>query len=400
MEPPTEPRPRNTGLDAVRAGAALGVVMLHGAMAYSLSPFPGLAWTVQDHPSPVIDFVLWTVNSTVMPLFFLLSGFLSFSSLRQRGPREFLKQRTLRLLIPFVFGCVVILPIDLYAWLFCWALQGRIPWFKLRTLKIRPPEGDYLWGVAHLWYVEYLYLYSVLLWLAALIWQRLNRPRIGDVTVRLFPLAGLAIQAIVMRHSPRILIGFSHAWFPQWPNVIYFGIWFLIGGCFSLRPPQWSQFRQIAQLLAAAVILTLVVPGLRAYSADVAVQGISHARLPDLFAIGYTLVAGLAAPAILSGGLGTASLGSSKMSEAIRRFAEASFWIYLIHHPIVGLLQYQFSRWPGGSGGKFLLCVIGTLLLSLASYRLFVRETWLGRLLNGQWLLKPRELNRETPHTA
>ena len=63
--------------------------------------------------------------------------------------------------------------------------------------------------------------------------------------------------------------------------------------------------------------------------------------------------------------------------------ARASFWIYLIHVPIVGLAQISLAQLPVPALGKFLLASAATLALTLMTYHVFVHNTWLGMFLDG-----------------
>ncbi|MFO1092008.1 MAG: acyltransferase family protein [Planctomycetaceae bacterium] len=117
-----------------------------------------------------------------MPVFFLMGGFLAAQLFARLGPAEFLKHRARRLLVPFAFACVVILPLDLYAWLLGWVVEGRIPLQKLRSLKLGSRAR--LWGVAHLWFLEYLFVFCAGAVIVQWGWNRWNvrsiRLRLGS----------------------------------------------------------------------------------------------------------------------------------------------------------------------------------------------------------------------------
>ena len=67
---------RLAAFDALRGGAMLLGVCLHGAIAYMPSRMPGLLWVVQDEStSPLFDVVFWWVHAFRLPLFFLVAGF-------------------------------------------------------------------------------------------------------------------------------------------------------------------------------------------------------------------------------------------------------------------------------------------------------------------------------------
>lgn len=67
-----------------------------------------------------------------------------------------------------------------------------------------------------------------------------------------------------------------------------------------------------------------------------------------------------------------------------RYIADASYWLYLIHMPIVMALQLAVSQldWPWPV--KFSTILVVALALMLASYQLLVRFTIIGVVLNGR----------------
>ena len=75
----------------------------------------------------------------------------------------------------------------------------------------------------------------------------------------------------------------------------------------------------------------------------------------------------------------------------VRRYlADASYWIYLAHLPLVMALQVAMSRvqWPWFV--EFALTLAVAMALLLISYDLFVRNGFIGAWLNGR--RKPRGL--------
>jgi peptidoglycan/LPS O-acetylase OafA/YrhL len=64
--------------------------------------------------------------------------------------------------------------------------------------------------------------------------------------------------------------------------------------------------------------------------------------------------------------------------------ADASYWIYLVHLPLVVWLQVAVAEWPIHWSYKLALVSGVTLGMALLSYDLLVRSTFLGGLLNGR----------------
>ncbi|TWU42092.1 acyltransferase family protein [Novipirellula artificiosorum] len=73
----------------------------------------------------------------------------------------------------------------------------------------------------------------------------------------------------------------------------------------------------------------------------------------------------------------------STSSKTMRYISDSSYWLYLVHIPLIIYLQYFVREWPVPPWLKFsLVCLVSSTLL-LASYQWFVRYTPIGTLLNG-----------------
>jgi len=77
---------------------------------------------------------------------------------------------------------------------------------------------------------------------------------------------------------------------------------------------------------------------------------------------------------------------------AVSWLADASYWMYLVHVPLVIAVQMLVREWPLPPGVKFLLILGIVIPILLASYRWCVRYTPIGTLLNG-----PRAVSTDGP---
>ena len=68
---------------------------------------------------------------------------------------------------------------------------------------------------------------------------------------------------------------------------------------------------------------------------------------------------------------------------AMSWLADASYWMYLVHVPLVMAAQLLVRQWPLPAEVKFVVILATVTLLLLASYRWCVRYTPIGNLLNG-----------------
>ena len=71
-------------------------------------------------------------------------------------------------------------------------------------------------------------------------------------------------------------------------------------------------------------------------------------------------------------------------SPAWRYIADSSYWLYIVHIPLVVSLQVWVAHWPVHWSVKFPLINVIAFPLLFLSYHLLVRSTFVGRVLNGR----------------
>ena len=70
---------------------------------------------------------------------------------------------------------------------------------------------------------------------------------------------------------------------------------------------------------------------------------------------------------------------------SISRFcSDGTYWMYLIHLPIVTFTTFFMFQFKFFAEFKFLLAIILTTFICLITYKFFVRSTYIGILLNGR----------------
>ena len=74
----------------------------------------------------------------------------------------------------------------------------------------------------------------------------------------------------------------------------------------------------------------------------------------------------------------------SRERPGVRYLSDSSYWVYLVHLPLVLAAQIMVREWDLAAEIKFLMVCGAVTLVSLASYRAFVRYTPIGTMLNGK----------------
>src|SRR5690606_4471263 len=99
---------------------------------------------------------------------------------------------------------------------------------------------------------------------------------------------------------------------------------------------------------------------------------------------GFAVMHGVAAWGLSLGLTGTALRYLGDYSPVRRYVADASYWIYLAHLPVVAALQVWVGHWPLHWSLKYPFILATSLALLFASYHWLVRPTLIGQLLNGR----------------
>ena len=73
----------------------------------------------------------------------------------------------------------------------------------------------------------------------------------------------------------------------------------------------------------------------------------------------------------------------------VRYVSDSSYWLYICHMPLVVGGQMLLADWAVSVHLKFLLICAAVFAILLVSYQLIVRNTLIGRTLNGPRVRRP-----------
>lgn len=367
-------------MDNLRALAMLAGVVFHAALAYS--PFVHDYWPTADAGgSAGVDVLAWFGHMFRMPLFFVIAGFFAALLVRKRGIGGMLRNRLARVLLPFLIFLPLV--VGALSWLTAEAasstrnLSPVLGWVK--QIAIEQGSLPLTPTVAHLWFLLYLMYFFVLVWIVSTLelkrlpsWLAHLRPW---VLVGVTPL--LLVPALASVGAPWPAPEF---FLPQLWALVFFGFYFALGYLLFLRDSLLEQLRPLTPFL--------LVFGLAAYAVFLEIMGTRQPGQPL-----HWLQAALEAYAGLWLTLCCLQAGKNWLngqSGVMRYLADASYWVYLVHLPILFAIQYRLLDVAGGWQMKFAVSVLATSLLSLASYQLLVRNTFMGKLLGGRGYAEKR----------
>jgi peptidoglycan/LPS O-acetylase OafA/YrhL len=382
------------GLDALRGFALLLGVALHASMSFL--PGAQYVWVTSDlHASVGVGLFFFVPHMFRMLLFFLLAGFFGRLLCERLGTRGFVRDRWQRIAKPLLIFWLPLFAaiIAVLAWGAMRANGGEMP-------KETPPGPSFLpndFPLTHLWFLyELLLCYGAML-LARALGQRLDRAQRAmgmlDRAVRLVlhPAGVTLIAAPLMLAfwlEPKWYAWFGiptpdHTLYPNLPVLASYWLAFALGWLLQgQRAPlaglaaRWPWYLGLALLLSASSLaLVGLTPPL-------------VAAPHDAHTLAYVAAYALAAWCWTFGLIGAALRWCAGHSPLRRYLADASYWIYLMHLPLVMALQVWLRELDASPWLKFAAILGATVLALLASYALIVRNTWIGAMLNGR--RKPR----------
>ncbi len=218
-------------MDWLRVLATVMVFLFHSAHF-----FDTLDWHVKNaEKSNGLTTVLIFVFFWIMPLFFLLAGSASLFSLNRRSGGQFARSRLKRLMVPFIFGALVLIPPQKFLEaVFKHGYEGNFFQFLGKFFR-----GEFLWIDTslrffghyghHLWFLGFLAVFSLV---TIPLFKQLRKPagrrfihnlgnrlaRPGRIFLLFLPL--VAVQFALRPLAPDYL---------NWADAVYWMLFFLYG---------------------------------------------------------------------------------------------------------------------------------------------------------------------------
>jgi len=163
---------------------------------------------------------------------------------------------------------------------------------------------------------------------------------------------------------------------PWLPTLGYYTIFFGFGAlCFGRREFEEKAGRYWPMLFAAALPVLLV--GLHFFEARERGGNPAAHAITSVCAVVYAWL-------MVFGMIGFFRRFFAKENSRIRYLSDSSYWLYLVHLPLILGLQIWVSNWDIHHFPKFILVCTLTFVVLIASYEYLVRYTFIGTALNGR----------------
>lgn len=345
----------NPAIGYLRAFIVVLVVAHHAVLAYyPFAPPPPASLVPQPRwweAFPVVDPHRWTgfalfvgFNDTFfMSLMFFLSGLFVWQSLNRKGSTKFLRDRLLRLGLPFIVAASVIAPLAYYPAYLQTAGHTGIAGFFQQWLSL----GQ--WPAGPAWFVWVLLAFdciAALLFVIAPRWGNTLGRTILSASANPAKFFALLIVISAVVYIPMAVVFTPLAWSAFGPftfqtsRILHYLAYFLIAvgiGAIGVERGLLASDGKLARRWPLWITAALISFGAASVVTIIAVT--SHAR-SQAWAIamdaGFVLCCAASSLAFLSVFVRFARSRLSVFDE----LSASSYGIYLVHYPFVSWLQY------------------------------------------------------------
>ena len=374
-------------LDWLRVIAILGVFLFHAVHPFDLGD-----WHIKNaEQSMAITAILTLFSLWGMPFFFLIAGTGSWFALRRRTARQYVGERYRRLLIPFVFGAILLIPIMLF---FEWnhktqtgALAVSFQEFVIDRNVGFSPEWFGALGY-HLWFLGFLFSFalitlSLFLWLKGesgrriVSWLARLSDRRGGILVFILPL--LLVQLALRPFFPT-----EH----DWADFVFLMSFFALGYVlFASERFARAIRRDWLILLTAAIVDTVILVAMLVLGDPIAWA--ATPGIPGFYLVWSLVTVNAFCWTVFLLFVGMRFLDFS--NKWLEYGKEAVLPFFVVHQPVIIAIAFFVVQWNAGIPLKMLAVVLGSLAVSVGLYELIIRRIDPLRVVFG---MKSRHLDR------
>jgi len=375
---------RRPDIDWVRALAVLLLVPFHSALVFGSSR--GYHINTGENYAP-LQYFAGIVHQWHMPLLFVVSGMGTWFALTFRTAGRYARERVTRLLVPLVFGTLVIVPPQTY----CQRLsEGK---FHGSYLAFYPHFFDGVYGVSpdgnfaynHLWFIAYLLVFSMLS-LPLLAWFRREGGRrlLSGLAASCEKRGAIFLFAIPVGVTEAVL----RAKFPglqtlvsDWANFTQYLFLFLLGFVICSDGRFWQAIERHGPAALVCGVLTMSFGVALHLTGTYPAWGYTPGWLAMRFVLAFNTWFWIIA--LLWAGKKTLSFESGLLPY----IREGSYPFYVLHQTVLIAIGYHVMNWPIGVMPRYLILVVTTIIATTLIYDAFVRRFNVVRFLFG---MKPK----------
>lgn len=335
---------RRYDIDWIRV-IAIGLLLIYH-VAIGFQPWGMMiAFITNGEPWGSLWYPMMMLNVWRIPLLFFVSGMGVYFALQNRNWKQLIAERAGRILVPFIFGAVAIVPLHMYIW---------------QEYYNYPP--DYAPGPGHLWFLGNIFVY-VLLFVPLFFYLKRNESGRIAGTIRkifasplglIFVIAACMLEAVILKPFPYELYAMT------WHGFFLGMLAFLFGFCFVLSGSAFWNMLLTLRWLLIGVAVTLFVVRLNFFQLNTPVYLLvteSQCWIFSVFAFGYKYL--------------------NRGGAVLAYLSQAAYPVYILHMIFLYLGSYFIFKTGIDVRLKFVLVLLFTGAGCFATYEVIRRIKWL-----------------------
>jgi len=356
---------RRYDLDWLRVIVFALLILYHVGMLF-------VPWGFHIKNNVIYDWLtlpMWFLNQWRLPILFVISGMGTYYALRKRSGNQFAIERVKRLLVPLVFGMLLIIPPQVYierlvnnqstgTYLNFWPTEAFIGVY---------PEGNLSWH--HLWFLPYLLLFSLVLIPVFIYLRKHPENRFINwvrglvrhpVKIFLFAIPLYLIEALVEPFFP-----VTHALIGDWFTIINYIVLFFIGFVLiSVKDTFWQTVEKFRKRFLITGILCFTVMAVLVINFE---DGIER-HFTEAFLKVINLWSWILAL------FGFAAKHLNKKSNILSYCNQAVYPFYILHQTVMMIIAYYLIDLEWNLVAKGTVLVLGTFGISWLLYEFLIRR--------------------------
>jgi len=374
----------------------LGLV-LHSALTYNVTNH-GNAWEIKDPESNYIltDFIVLLIHSFRMPIFFLVAGFFGSMLFYERGVIQMFKNRISRIVFPFIVFLFILSPIIYFSFSYTIAVfeNQENPFVNstqlFSNIFVFIPKGT-----SHLWFLYYLIYVTLITSLLGLLLKKSKKisNKITNIFNWIFrrSITRLAFFSsftfLILTYLETSMVNASTSLIPDLNTFVFYFFFYIVGWILFKSKGLLNSFMKYDWQFVAFAVFLIITQGLLIQYSGMDLKPNSNSAILISFnsIIVWLFIFGITGLFIRYG---------SKHSKRMRYISDSSYWVYLIHLPLTAIIPAFIWEFPLPALVKFIIVLSLTTLICFATYHYLVRNTFIGKFLNGKKY--PKKI-KETP---
>jgi len=360
------------GMDFLRMALMLSGLVFHAGLFYTCTELEAI-WPFQEAKCHLaFDVLCGCLHLFRIPAFMAIAGFFSALLFERRGIIGIIINRFWRIIVPFLLGWIILFPVVMLTIYYITHLGDENilnetfkGLFSSTLIEFKPKI------TIHLWFLYYLMFFYIALIFIRVLWKPRRQKSISLVLG-----VGIILSAIGFYYCDSGEFNGFYSFKPDFFSLLGFAAFFFFGYVLYYNQQWINCFKKIYLLL-----FMLSIAPLGAYL----LLRKGEFNLGDhLSKILMILSSVIFSWMMIIALIGWVSDKFKRQNALIRYLSDASYWIYLIHLPVVLLIGGLLNDLIHISFLAWVLNILATSFLTILSYHFLVRSTIIGKLLNGR----------------